>query len=109
MASEFTQALYDAVSKIPRGKVSTYGQLAFLIGHPRASRIVGAAMARVPESLSLPCHRVIYGDGRLCCHQAFGGIQRRLLEQEGVTFLEDGRVDLKKHLWNTEPEEGPGA
>lgn len=95
----FPQKIYELVAQIPCGKVATYGQLAFLAGSPRASRIVGAAMYRAPAGL--PCHRVLYGDGRLCCDQAFGGkeIQRNMLKEEGITFLPDGRVDLQHHLW----------
>lgn len=98
----FPKRIYDLVAQIPKGKVATYGQLAFMAGSPRASRIVGAAMYRAPAGL--PCHRVLYGDGRLCCDRAFGGkeIQRQMLEEEGVTFLPDGRVDLQNHLWTGE-------
>lgn len=98
----FYQRVYELVRRIPAGKLSTYGQIAFLAGSPRASRIVGAAMLRAPEGQGIPCHRVIYGDGTLCCDQAFGGkeIQRQMLETEGITFLPDGRADLQKHLWS---------
>lgn len=98
----FPQRIYELVRRIPKGSVATYGQLAAMAGSPRASRIVGAAMYRAPAGL--PCHRVLYGDGRLCPDEAFGGreIQHQLLEQEGVPFLPDGRVDLKKCLWNGE-------
>lgn len=97
--SDFNQRVYEIVSRIPRGKVCTYGQIALMAGSPRASRIVGAALYRAPKGL--PCHRVIYRDGTLCCDQAFGGkeIQRQMLEAEGITFLPDGRADLKRHLW----------
>ncbi len=97
--SEFYAAVYRLTALIPRGQAATYGQLAFLAGHPRASRIVGQAMARAPEGL--PCHRVVYRDGRLSPSDIFGGpgIQRFLLEQEGVPFLPDGRVDLSRCLW----------
>lgn len=96
----FYQLVYEMARRIPAGKVATYGQLAALCGSPRASRVVGSAMLRAPEGM--PCHRVIYGDGRLCCEQAFGGkeIQRGMLEGEGVTFLEDGRVDLRTCMWD---------
>ncbi len=99
MDSTFPKRIYQLVSHIPTGKVSTYGQLALLAGSPRAARIVGAALAKAPAGL--PCHRVLYRDGSLCCDQAFGGkeIQRQLLEREGVPFLPDGRVDLKRCLW----------
>lgn len=95
----FRDEVYELVKQIPAGKLATYGQLAALCGSPRASRIVGAAMLHAPAGL--PCHRVVYRDGTLCCDQAFGGkeIQRQMLEAEGVSFLPDGRVDLKRHLW----------
>ena len=100
MASSFYQAVYQVTAQIPAGRVATYGQIAFLAGRPRASRIVGGAMARAPEGL--PCHRVIYGDGHLSPPDVFGGpgIQRMLLEAEGVPFLPDGRVDLCRCRWN---------
>ena len=96
----FRDQVYELVSRIPAGKLATYGQLAALCGSPRASRIVGAAMLHAPEGL--PCHRVIYRDGALCCQQAFGGkeIQRQMLEAEGIKFLPDGRADLRAHLWD---------
>ena len=95
----FNKQVYEIVSRIPRGQVCTYGHVALLAGSPRASRIVWAAMLHAPQGL--PCHRVLYRDGALCCDQAFGGkeIQRQMLEAEGVAFLPDGRVDLKRHMW----------
>lgn len=100
----FPKRIYDLVKNIPEGKVTTYGQLAAMAGSPRASRIVGAAMYRAPEGL--PCHRVLYSNGTLCCDQAFGGkeIQRQMLEREGIPFLPDGRVDLKRCLWKGESD-----
>ncbi len=96
----FYDDIYRLAAAIPLGKVATYGQLAAMAGRPRASRIVGTAMLHAPKGL--PCHRVIYRDGTLCCDQAFGGkaIQRQMLEAEGITFREDGRVDLEAHLWD---------
>ena len=98
--SPFYIAIYQFVSQIPAGQVATYGQIALLSGRPRASRIVGGAMARAPEGL--PCHRVVYRDGRLSPPDVFGGpgIQRLLLEMEGVPFLPDGRVDLSLCQWD---------
>ena len=63
-------------------------------------QIVGCALARAPEGL--PCHRVLYRDGGLSPADVFGGtgIQRLLLEGEGVPFLPDGRVDLSRCLWD---------
>lgn len=102
MTDNFNTRVYNIVKNIPAGKVLTYGKIAYMVGSPRASRIVGAVMARVPEEMNLPCHRVIYSDGSLCKQFAFGGydIQRQMLDAESVTFLPDGKVDLSRHLWN---------
>lgn len=94
---------YQIVSRIPRGRVMTYGQVAALIGNPRLARRVGQAMFCAPPERGLPCHRVVKKDGSLPPERVFHGRQRRLLEEEGVTFLPDGRVDLQKCLHSDLP------
>ncbi len=93
------ERIYDVVRSIPRGKVMTYGQVALLAGNPRWARVVGYALHKNPEPGVIPCHRVVNRNGRLAPGFAFGGTdaQRMLLEGEGVTFLENGLVDLEKH------------
>lgn len=102
MASELTERIYAVTARIPYGKVASYGLVAFLAGNPRASRAVGFALHRNPNPSKIPCHRVVFKDGSVCTGFAFGGadIQRALLENEGVTFLPDGRVDMAKCLWS---------
>ena len=98
--SNFFQMIYDIVANIPVGSVMTYGKLAMLAGNPLAARQVGQAMSRAPMERNLPCHRVVNRLGELAPTYAFGGpdVQRKLLEQEGVTFLPNGRIDMKAHL-----------
>ena len=86
---------------IPRGSVATYGQIAAAIGNKRLARVVGYALHVNPEPGGIPCHRVVFKDGGLCGGLAFGGegIQRALLEEEGVVFLPDGRVDMARCGW----------
>ena len=98
----FRKAGYDAVPRIPRGKVATYGQIALLAGNPRAARAVGWALHTNPTPLVVPCHRVVNCDGRLAPAFAFGGTERQrwLLEAEGVAFREDGTVDLAVFGWD---------
>ncbi len=95
-------AIYGAVAKIPRGKVSTYGQIAFLAGMPRCSRLVGRALAQAPAYL--PCHRVVNHAGRLA--PSFQE-QRELLQAEGIRFRPNGCVDLKQCLWHPFSGETP--
>lgn len=99
--SVFFERIYALVALIPAGAVATYGQLALMAGSPYASRVVGYAMSRAPHERHLPCHRVVNRLGELAPDAVFGGrqIQRALLEAEGVTFLPEGRIDLKRHLW----------
>lgn len=97
----FFKRVYQIVAQIPTGKVATYGQIATLIGEPRGARVVGWAMHDAPHDLNLPCHRVVNKAGSMGPGYIFGpGEQRKLLENEGVTFKENGCIDMKKHLWD---------
>ena len=77
----FFEAVYEVVSRVPRGKVITYGMIARAIGHPRAARQVGNALHHNPTPIIVPCHRVVNREGRLAPAFAFGGpdVQARLL------------------------------
>lgn len=98
----FYERVYDAVCRIPKGRVATYGQIAFLAGSPRASRVVGGALHHNPRPGEIPCHRVVNREGRLAPDFAFGGreVQRLLLEAEGVAVGPDGCVDLRRYRWD---------
>ncbi len=100
-----TKRIYEAVRKIPAGKVATYGQVAKLAGNPRMSRAVGNALHKNPEPGVIPCHRVVDSQGRLAGAFAFGGsdVQAKLLSAEGVTVV-NGRVDLGIYQMDTERE-----
>ena len=91
------EEFYRVVKSIPRGKVMSYGQVAILAGFPRCTRQVGFALHRNPEQENIPCHRVVFADGRLSPAFAFGGegVQRELLAKEGVKFIGD-LVDMAK-------------
>lgn len=97
--TEFQMRVYKAVEQIPWGKVITYGEAARMAGSPKASRAVGNILHKNPFFGVVPCHRVVHSDGALAEPFAFGGagVQREMLEKEGVTFTKDGRVDMKKH------------
>ncbi|NPV91035.1 MAG: MGMT family protein [Firmicutes bacterium] len=93
---EFFARVYQIVKEIPRGRVATYGQIAFILGRPQCSRRVGQAMHYAPDNAGLPCHRVVNSKGRLVPHWAE---QKDLLLREGVVFKNSDCVDLKKHRW----------
>ena len=96
----FFERVYEVVKRIPKGKVLTYGDVARAVGAPRCARQVGWALHSNPEPGVIPCHRVVFGDGRLTDGFAFGGkeVQKALLEAEGVQF-ENDIIDLKKYHW----------
>ena len=91
--------IYEAVKRIPRGSVATYGQIAEAVGNRRLSRVVGYALHVNPEPGVVPCHRVVMRDGSVSSAFAFGGANRQveLLRAEGVTFLDGSHVDMAKH------------
>ena len=93
--------IYEAVKRIPRGRVATYAQIAQMAGDRKMARAVGNALHRNPDPGTIPCHRVVNSKGELSGEFAFGGAgaQARLLEAEGVEVV-DGRVDLKRYSLN---------
>ncbi|GAB6128696.1 hypothetical protein JCM17204_12870 [Blautia stercoris] len=93
-----TKRIYEAVKKIPKGHVATYGQIAEMAGNPRMSRAVGNALHKNPDPLHIPCFRVVNSKGELAGAFAFGGgkAQEELLREDGVEVV-DGKVDLEKY------------
>ena len=98
--------IYAVVKRIPKGRVATYGQVARIVGRCTA-RMVGYAMAAVPEGSRVPWQRVINAKGMISArsHSDGDARQRVLLEKEGVMFDAKGRVDLKDFRW--EPSVSP--
>ena len=103
----FFQRVYDVVSKIPQGRVATYGQIAALIGSPKAARTVGWALHALTEiqAKKIPWHRVINRKGVISttCLEHAADEQEFLLVREGVTVRSEHGVhviDLPKYQWN---------
>ena len=93
-----TKRIYEAVKKIPKGHVATYGKVAEMAGNAKMSRAVGNALHKNPDPEHIPCFRVVNAKGELAGAFAFGGeqTQAKLLEEDGVEVI-DGKVDLKKY------------
>ncbi|MEE3495020.1 MAG: methylated-DNA--[protein]-cysteine S-methyltransferase [Butyrivibrio sp.] len=93
-----TKRIYEAVKKIPKGKVATYADVAEMAGDRKMARAVGNALHKNPDPSTIPCHRVVNAKGELAGEYAFGGAwkQAQILESEGVEITE-GRVNLKKY------------
>lgn len=99
-AGSFSQRVYRMVSRVPYGRVSTYGDIAALLGHPRAARGVGQALSRLPAGTDVPWWRVVNRAGELSIPAPDRPLQRVLLVQEGVRFRTGGGADLRRHRWN---------
>ena len=97
--NNFKSKVYQIVRKVPKGKVTTYGEIATRLGKYRWARQVGWALHQNRDS-ETPCHRVVDRNGRLAPNFVFDGAreQKRRLESENVTFIDDSHVDLKACL-----------
>jgi methylated-DNA-protein-cysteine methyltransferase related protein len=96
------ERILAVVSRIPRGRVATYGQVAALAGLPRQPRLVGYALSALPEGARVPWQRVVNAMGRVSPRS--GGresdrLQRLLLEDEGVAFSPAGVIPLERYRW----------
>lgn len=92
--------LYILLSKIPEGRLVTYGQLAKMAGYPGLARWVGRALSQLPEGTRLPWHRVVAAGGHLSLpsHSRAGAEQRQRLTAEGILHTQD-RVKLVDYQW----------
>lgn len=92
-----SKRIYEAVKRIPYGKVATYSQVAEMAGNRKMCRAVGNALHKNPDPAHIPCYRVVNAKGELSGQFAFGGEgkQQALLEAEGVEVV-NGAVDLKR-------------
>ncbi len=101
----FFEQVYRLVRQVPPGKVTSYGAIARMLGYPRAARTVGWALRALagndaPSGEPVPWHRVVNSRGRISLSEWEGsGLQRVLLEAEGVEFCVDGSVDMRRFGW----------
>ena len=93
-----TKRIYEAVKRIPKGHVATYGKIAEMAGDHRMARAVGNALHKNPDPEHIPCFRVVNAKGKLAGAFAFGGedVQAELLRADGVEVI-NGRVNLEKY------------
>lgn len=94
------EKVYEYLKTIPKGRVVTYGQIAECLGNKKLARVVGNIIHNNPDPANIPCHRVVNCKGEVSTAFAFGGstAQRKLLEQEGIVFGNDGKIDLEKYI-----------
>ena len=101
----FYEQVYDLVRQIPRGKVTSYGRVAQMLGRPNAARAVGYALSALkdqqPGAKDVPWHRVLNSQGRITIsnREHSADDQARFLRAEGVMVSDDLRVNLDYYLW----------
>lgn len=100
-SDSFSRRVKELITRIPRGKVATYGQIAAYAGNPRAARQVVWILHSSSGKEKSPWHRVINGKGRISLKPNYGyEIQRELLRKEGIEFDENDSVDFDRYLWS---------
>ena len=97
--STFSERVWQIIAAIPKGKVTTYGDIALLAGSPRAARQVGGVLRRLPEGSKLPWFRVINRHGRISLQGDDLFRQRDALEAEGIEVSDAGEIELEKYRW----------
>ncbi|MBT3457367.1 MAG: MGMT family protein [Thiotrichales bacterium] len=97
--TSFQLECYEALKKVPPGKVISYGGLAEMIGRPNAHRAVGSAMNKNPYAPKVPCHRVVKSNGELGGFADDIGVKIKRLHKEGVEVLNNKIVNFKSVLF----------
>jgi methylated-DNA-protein-cysteine methyltransferase-like protein len=107
MSAGFFEQALELVCRVPPGRVVTYGQVARMLGHPGAARMVGWALHSIPVGRDVPWHRVINAQGGISPRGDIEDeVQRSLLEEEGLEFDHRGHLDLERYTWNGRPQRG---
>ena len=96
--AKFQASVLELVSKVPKGRVTTYKELARALGRPRAYRAVANTLAKNPSLIKIPCHRVVRSDGEVGGYKLGKRRKAKLLVQEGVE-IRNGRIDLQRYMF----------
>jgi methylated-DNA-[protein]-cysteine S-methyltransferase len=94
--SHIKDEVYKMLLKIPAGKVSTYGDIAKALGHPKAARLIGRILHDNPNPVDIPCHRIVHSNGKLGGYAYGSAKKRKLLEEEGIKFSDGSYAGLKE-------------
>ena len=107
--SRFVENVFAVVRRIPPGRVTTYGRIARAVGAPRSARMVGWALHNCPPDVADVAHRVVNRNGELTGGWAWGHpeVMRAMLQDEGITFVDEFQVDLPRHVWEPEEQDQP--
>ncbi|EHV9705909.1 TPA: DNA base-flipping protein [Vibrio parahaemolyticus] len=96
---QFLVQIFAVIHQIPKGKVSTYGEIAKMAGYLGYARHVGKALGNLPEGSKLPWFRVINSQGKISLKGRDLDRQKQKLEAEGIEVSEIGKIALRKYKW----------
>ncbi len=102
MAKGFDERVWKELRKIPKGKVTTYKQIAITLGKPNAARAVGNACKRNHNAPKVPCHRVVCSNGSVGGYSRGAKRKIELLKREGIS-IKNNKVIAKKTKDNQTP------
>ena len=97
--TKFQSECYEALKKVPKGKVITYAGLARMVGRPKAHRAVGSAMNKNPYAPQVPCHRVVKSNGDLGGFATDIKVKIKRLQKEGIVVSDNKIVDFQSTLF----------
>ncbi len=99
MKKKFSEQVLELTSRIPRGKVTTYGEIARALGNPKASRAVGTALRKNESPDRIPCYRVVHSGGSVEGYSARSGTKEKIrrLRRDGIA-VRKGKVKMEKHF-----------
>jgi len=101
---DYYDRVYEVVAQIPSGKVTTYGAIARFLGIRSGARMVGYALNNTGET-KIPAHRVVNRNGELTGRAHFpDDTMRERLQQEGVKFVDEYKIDIEAHFWDPNKE-----
>jgi len=93
------QKIYKKLLEVPKGQITTYGELAKAVGLKNGQRIVGKIMNKNPYPVIVPCHRVVMSTGKIGGYAYGEQIKINLLNDEGIQIKNGKITDLKNKIY----------
>ena len=93
------QKIYKKLLDVPKGKITTYGDLAKAVGLKNGQRVVGKIMNKNPCPVIVPCHRVVMSTGKIGGYAYGEHIKTKMLNDEGIKIQNGKILDLKNKLF----------
>lgn len=97
--ADFQKQVYSLIKKISKGRISTYGQIARVLGRPNSARLIGRILSKNPHLIKIPCHRVVKSDGQIGGYKL--GIRKKaqLLKKEGIKIQRDKILNFNQIIF----------